>query len=137
MRLVYINYVGEDWKGKYVYEFLFANSLENVDGDDWDAYPASLGRPSPPSGDFIVREGKLTSELKFDLVQDSDTFAVWDAVDGVIALGWEDISEYDEYPDSRLYFDFGTDIKAVDDLLLEKDAVLEYNNVGKKVTDED
>jgi len=136
MRLVYINYVGEDWKGNHIYEFLFANSIENIDGDDWDAYPAS-GRPSPPSGDFISRVGRLISELKFDLVQESDTFAVWDAVDGVIALGWEDISEYDEYPNSRLYFEFGLDIAIVNDKLLEKDTVLEYNDVGKKVTDED
>ncbi len=136
MKLVYINEVGEDWTGNNIYEFLFADEIENIDGDDWDALPAS-GRPSPPSSDFIVKVGKLTSELKFELVQKSDTFAVWDAVDGVVALGWEDISEYDEYPDTRLYFDFGIDIKIVEDRLYEKDTVLEYNEMGKKVTDED
>ena len=136
MKLVYINEVGEDWTGNNIYEFLFADEIENIDGDDWDALPAS-GRPSPPSSDFIVKVGKLTSELKFELVQKSDTFAVWDAVDGVVALGWEDISEYDEYPDTRLYFDFGINIKIVEDRLYEKDTVLEYNEMGKKVTDED
>jgi hypothetical protein len=136
MKLVYINEVGEDWTGNNIYEFLFADEIENIDGDDWDALPAS-GRPSPPSSDFIVKVGKLTSELKFELVQKSDTFAVWDAVDGVVALGWEDISEYDEYPDTRLYFDFGIDIKIVEDRLYEKDTVLEYNEMSKKVTDED
>ena len=136
MKLVYINEVGEDWTGNNIYEFLFADEIENIDGDDWDALPAS-GRPSPPSSDFIVKVGKLTSELKFELVQKSDTFAVWDAVDGVVALGWEDISEYDEYPDTRVYFDFGIDIKVVEDKLYEKDTVLEYNEMGKKVTDED
>jgi hypothetical protein len=135
MKLVYINEVGEDWTGNNIYEFLFADEIENIDGDDWDALPAS-GRPSPPSSDFILKVGKLTSELKFDLVQKSDTFAVWDAVDGVVALGWEDISEYDEYPDTRLYFDFGIDIKEVEDKLYEKDVILEYNNANKKITDE-
>jgi len=135
MKLVYINEVGEDWTGNNIYEFLFADEIENIDGDDWDALPAS-GRPAPPSSDFIVKVGKLTSELKFDLVQKSDTFAVWDAVDGVVALGWEDISEYDEYPDTRLYFDFGIDIKEVEDKLYEKDVILEYNNANKKIVDE-
>ena len=68
MKLVYINEVGEDWTGNNIYEFLFADEIENIDGDDWDALPAS-GRPSPPSSDFIVKVGKLTSELKFELVQ--------------------------------------------------------------------
>lgn len=135
MRLVYINYIGENWRGNHMYEFLFAEDIENIDGDDWDAIPAS-GRPSPPSDDFISRVGKLTSDLKLDLVQESDTFAVWDAVDGVLALGWEDISEYDEYPESRLYFNFGSEIELVNDKLLEKDSVLDYNDVGKKVSDE-
>jgi hypothetical protein len=61
------------------------------------------------------------------LVQQSDTFSVWDAVDGVIALGWENIDEYDEYPEIRLWFKFGEEIKTVNDKLYEKDIVLEYS----------
>jgi hypothetical protein len=135
MKLAYINYIGEDWTGNHIYEFLFTDSLNDIDGDDWDSVPAS-GRPSPPSSNFITKVGRLTSELKLELVQDSDTFALWDAVDGVVALGWEDISEYDEYPETRLYFDFGTPIKEVEKILYTKDDILEYNEMGKTVTDE-
>jgi hypothetical protein len=28
---------------------------------------------------------------------------VWDAVDGVIALGYENIDDYESYPESRLH----------------------------------
>lgn len=131
MKLVYINEIGADWTGKNMYEFLFSDDVTSIDGDDWDAYPAS-GRPEPPSGEFIKKVGRLTTELKFDLVQDSDTFALWDAVDGVIALGWENLTEYDEYPESRLYFSFGDEIGGVEDALYERDAVLDYNTSFKR-----
>ena len=135
MRLVYINQMGSNWKGMNVYEFLFSNETQNIDGDDWDAYPAS-GQPSPPSSDVITRVGVLTSEFKLTLVQNSDTFAVWDAVDGIIALGWEDISEYDTYPENRTHFKFGEEMKSVDDKLYENDLVLEYNTEVKKTKNE-
>jgi hypothetical protein len=139
MKLVYINQIGSDWTGKNIYEFLFSEheSIEDIDGDDWDAYPAS-GIPSSPNPSFVHKVGKLTTELKFDLIQYSDTFAVFDAVDGVIALGWENLLDYDEYPEKRLYFVFGEDITSVEDKLYEKDHILDYNNSIKKAnSDED
>lgn len=133
--LVYINKIGTDWVGKTLYEFLFSTDKENIDGEDWDAYPAS-GNPSPPNPNDIHMVGKLSSDLKFDLVQYSDTFAVWDAVDGIIALGWEDISDYEEYPERRLYFSFGETKESIDNKLYEKDLILEYNVKVKKIEDE-
>ena len=65
--------------------------------------------------------------MKLDVVQNSDTFAVWDAVDGVIALAWENINAYDSYPDKRLCFKFGEKIKEVEEKLYEKDLILNYN----------
>ena len=135
MKLVYINEIGMDWVGNHLYEFLFSESIDNIDGDDWDAYPAS-NKPSPPGFDFVSRVGRLSSKLNFELVQKSDTFAVWDAVDGIIALAWEDISDYDEYPDSRLYFKFGEDIKSVEDKLYEKDIILKYKEINKNIANE-
>ena len=135
--LIYVNKIGEDWTGKHLYEFLFSDTTENVDGDDWDAYPAS-GRPAPPNGGFVKKVGKLVSdELKFKLIQNSSEFAVWDAVDGVIALAWEDMEDYDDYPENRVAFHFGDSIKDVEDKLYEHDLVLEYNIATKKVSNED
>lgn len=126
MKLIYINKVGSDWKENYVYEFIFSETLDGVDGENWDSYPAS-GQPSPPNIDIVSRVGVLTTELKFMLIQNSDTFSVWDAVDGIVCLGWEDILEYDEYPESRLHFHFGDDIEIVNNKLYEYDLVLKYN----------
>jgi len=128
--LVYINEVGQNWEEDYIYEFLFSNTTENVDGEGWDEFPAS-GKPFPPAKDLISVVGKLNSELKFDLIQNSDTFSVWDAVDGMIAMGWEDISDYEEYPEKRLYFLFGEKLNSVEDKLYSRDIKLKIKTLGK------
>ena len=125
--LIYINHVGKDYKGKHIYEFLFSDVTSNIDGEEWDAYPAS-GRPEPPHDIFIKEVGRLESELKLDVVQNSDTFAVWDAIDGVIALAWENTDDYETYPQHRLCFKFGETSAEVEAKLYEKDLTLEYNS---------
>ena len=124
--LIYVNHVGKDYKGNYIYEFIFSDTINGIDGYDWDAFPAS-GRPSPPNEIFIKKVGRLESELILDVVQNSDSFAVWDAVDGVIALAWEDMSKYEIYPEHRICFKFGEKLKSVEDTLYEKDIILIYN----------
>ena len=47
--LVYINNTGKDWKGNNIYEFLFSDKKENIEGDDWDAIPASGRCPTRPA----------------------------------------------------------------------------------------
>lgn len=126
--LIYINHVGKDYKGNRIYEFIFSDSIENIDGDEWDTFPAS-GRPEPPHDIYIKSVGKLESELNLDVVQNSDTFAVWDAVDGVIALAWENINSYDSYPEHRLSFRFGETKEDVESKLYERDLILAYNTV--------
>jgi len=126
MKLVYINKVGQNWKGNFIYEFLFSDILDDIDGDGWDAYPAS-NNPEPPSENFIKKSGAPIGDLKLEVVQESDSFAMWDAVDGIIAIAWENLEGYDEYPDKRLFFSFGEDIESVESKLYEKDMVLQYN----------
>lgn len=124
--LIYVNKVGKDYKHNYIYEFIFSNTIENIDGPEWDTFPAS-GRPEAPHDHLIKKVGRLESELNLDVIQESDTFAVWDAIDYVIALAWENINAYDSYPEKRLCFKFGETIKEVEDKLYEKDIVLKYN----------
>jgi len=126
MNLVYINKIGQNWKGNYIYEFLFSDTLEDIDGEGWDSYPSS-GNPEPPEGRFVKETGMLDTTLKLDLVQESDSFAMWDAVDGIVSMAWENMEGYDEYPEKRLFFAFGEDIESVNDKLYEKDIVLNYN----------
>jgi hypothetical protein len=132
LQLIYVLPVGKNWKEEYIYEFIFSDDISNVDGEDWDSYPAS-GKPSAPHKSLIKAVGKLTSEMIFDVVQNSDTFAVYDAVDGVIALAWENIDDYDQYPESRICFRFGDDIKKVKDTLYSKDITLEIKEIKNEL----
>lgn len=131
MYLIYINYIGVNHKGLHEYEFIFSDTIKSIDGEDWDKFPAS-GQPSPPNDIFIKRVGRLVSSLKLDLVQNSDTFAVWDAVDGVIALGWENINAYDAYPEHRISFKFGMTMDEVEATLYNKELILKYENKNDK-----
>lgn len=124
--LIYVNMVGKDYKGNLLYEFIFSDTIKNIDGEEWDTFPAS-GRPEPPHENFIKTVGRLESELHLDVIQNSDTFAVWDAIDGVIALAWENINAYDAYPEKRLCFKFGETLEEVESKLYEKDLILNYN----------
>ena len=124
--LIYINKVGKNYKDDYLYEFIFSDSTKKIDGEEWDVYPAS-GRPSAPHDQFIKKVGRLESKLVLDVIQNSDTFAVWDAVDDVIALAWENIDILDTYPEKRLSFRFGETKESVEEKLYEKDLTLNYN----------
>jgi hypothetical protein len=131
--LVYINRVGRNWKGDYIFEFLFSDVKDNIEGDGWDSYPASCN-PEPPENKFIKKVGSLISNLNLDLVNESDSFSIWDAVDGVISMAWENLDGYEEYPDKRIHFSFGEDIKSVEDKLYEKDYILGYDKILKNKT---
>ncbi len=120
--LTYINGLGPDYKGDNLYEFIFSSS-KDVWGDSWDSAPAN-GYPSPPELEHIQKVGVLRkSKIKLELLQNSDYFSMSDAMDGVVALGWE-IEDYDE--NNRLVFRFGEEETAVKDKLYEKDIILEF-----------
>ena len=127
--LIYINKIGQNWKGEYLYEFIFADNIKDVDGEGWDAYPAS-STPEPPETKYIQEVGTLKATLNLDVIQDSQSFAVWDAVDGIIALAWENLDNYEEYPDSRLSFNFGAEKNKVAETLYEKDLFLKFEKTN-------
>jgi hypothetical protein len=127
MRLIYVNELGPNYKGDNIYEIIFSD-VEEVWGDEWDAEPAS-GRPSPPNIEYIKKVGVLrNSDIELELVQNSDFFSVYDAVEDVIALGWEKSDSEHVIDDNytRLVFRYGDSVKSVEDKLYERDIVLSY-----------
>ena len=121
--LIYIHKIGSNWSDEILYEFLFSDTIEDIDGEFWDKFPAA-GIPEPPREHFVKKVGKLSSEIDFCVVQNSDTFCVWDALDGIVGLGWEDISDYESYPDNRLHFHFGETLEEVNKKLYSRDNAL-------------
>lgn len=126
MILVYINELGPNYKGDNMYEFIFSDS-EEVWGEEWDSEPAA-GKPTPPNIEFIKKVGVLkNSEIELNLIQNSDFFSVYDAVDGVISLAWEHPLN-DDLPVNykRLVFKYGETVEDVENKLYERDIVLKW-----------
>ena len=120
--LVYVNGLGPDYKGDNVYEFIFSDEQE-IWGDGWDKKPCS-GYPHPPELNYIKKVGVLkNTDVKLELIQNSDYFGMVDAVDGVVALAWE---EDEDTKKPRMVFRFNDEEKKVKDLLYEKDLILEF-----------
>lgn len=112
MFLLYINELGRDYKGQRQYEFIFGNDID-VLMDEWFIIPSS-GRAIPPELEQINLVGLLkNSELELDLVQNSDYFGMIDAVDGIVALGWEPFDIHAEERPIRVSFHFGENIESV------------------------
>ena len=119
MYLLYINELGEDYKGQRQYEFIFG---ENPDAlvEEWFIIP-SAGRSIPPEIEDIDLVGLLkNSDLKLELVQNSDYFGVIDSVDGIVALGWEAFDMDAEERPVRVSFHFGEELDSVTEKLAKK-----------------
>ena len=128
MNLIYINELGPNYKGENIYEFIFTdNSNDEIWGNDWDAKPAN-GYPNPPDIEYLKKVGVLkNNEITLAVIQNSDYFCMADAIDGVIALGWEnDENEVDFGSNKRLVFRYGDDEQMIKDKLYERDIVLEF-----------
>ena len=121
--LIYINGLGPNYKGDNIYEFIFSDSFD-VWGDNWDSKPAH-GHPLPPEMKYISKVGVLrNTEVVLDLVQNSDYMGVIDAMEDIIALGWETDDSCGE--NKRLVFKFGEHEQSIKDKLYERDVVLEF-----------
>jgi hypothetical protein len=123
MKLIYINEIGSDYKGQKQYEFIFSESTE-IDMDEWFVIPSSsTSKPKSPEVEYVDLVGLLKdTDLHLELIQDSDYFGVIDAVDGVIALGWEKFDFDSEF--ERISFKFGESLESVTKKLKQREYLL-------------
>jgi len=128
--LIYINKIGTNFKGEHIFEFLFSDRTNY----DWDEswYESSVVTDKndlTPDPSFIKFVGSLkTSELDLELIQNSGVFQIYNAVEGIIALGWERLQDDQEYPEERLVFRFGETKESVEEKLYSLDLVLNYDD---------
>lgn len=125
--LIFVNELGPNYKGDNIYEFIFSDNLEGVWGDSWESKPSN-GYPLPPDLEYIKKVGVLKNDtITMSVVQNSDYFSMVDAIDGVIALCWEnETDEIDFERTKRLVFRFGEPEETVKNKLYERDIVLEF-----------
>jgi hypothetical protein len=120
--LTYVNGLGPNYKGDNLYEFIFSDSLE-VWGEYWESKPSN-GYPTPPELQYVKKVGVLrNTDLKLELIQNSDFFCMIDAIDDVVALAWE--TEESE-GQKRMVFRFGSTEQEIKDKLYERDLILEF-----------
>ncbi len=134
MYLIYINRIGTTFKGEHIFEFLFSNSVEWDWDDTW--YESSVmtdTRELAPDESIVKTVGTLkTDEFNLELVQEDGVRDIYNAVEGIIALGWEKLEDEEEIPEKRRVFNFGDTKESVDEQLYEYDLVLKYKE--NKVT---
>ena len=128
MHLIYVNEIGSDYKGQKQYEFIFSETFE-IDMGDWFQIPASATqRSKSPDVEYVNLVGLLkNTDLKLELVQDSDYFGVIDAVDGVVSLAWEKFDFDSQF--ERLTFKFSESLDSVNKKLKQRT----YNLVTEEV----
>ncbi len=134
MYLIYINRIGTTFKGEHIFEFLFSNSIDWEWDESW--YESSVmtdTRELSPNESIIKVVGTLkTDEFDLELVQEDGVRDIYNAVEGIIALGWEKLEEEEEIPERRRVFNFGDTKESVDEQLYEYDLTLKYKE--NKVT---
>ena len=127
--LIYINKIGTNFRGEHIFEFLFSDRTNY----DWDEtwYESSVVTDKndlTPDPSFIKLVGGLkTPELDLELIQNSGVFQIYNAVEGIIALGWEKLQDDQDYPEERLVFRFGETKELVEEKLYSLDLVLNYD----------
>ena len=125
VKLCFINLIGKENDEYYRYEFIFTDNIDEVFGEDFDQMPACLVNDLMVSDEYITEIHVVKTKIRLKLAQDSCCFAMSDFYDSICAIGYEDISEYDEYPDDgRLFFFFGETISEVSRKLAMKHIVM-------------
>jgi len=120
--LIYVNGLGPNYKGDNLYEFIFSDTLE-VWGESWDNRPSN-GYPQPPDLKYVKKVGVLRdTDVKLELIQNSDFFSLMDAIDDVIGLAWD--SEHED-TSKRMVVRFGVPEQEIKNKLYERDLVLEF-----------
>lgn len=119
--LCFVRNVGNDIDGNNLYELLFTEESDTFWGEGFEYMPASLVNELTPNQDSYSVVKSIKTNLKLSLATESCCHSMQDCIDGIIALAYEDISGYDEFPDEgRLVLHFGDSYSDVELKLMER-----------------
>ena len=128
-KVVYVLYVGKDVDNLNIYHFLLATNSEEVFSEGWGEKPSCN-----INNDFLMISDNMyeyVKELKtsiiLDLAQDNSCFSMQDCRDNIIALAYENIDNYEEYPDEgRIVIHFGDSIDEVERILAKRNLFMKF-----------
>jgi hypothetical protein len=125
VRLGFIRLIGEETDGYYRYEFIFTTNIDEFWGENFEYKPSCLVNNLIPYEKFITEIHIVKMKIKLDLIQNSCCFGFQDCTDGIIALAWENVDDYDEYPEEgRIFFRFGETLDDVENKLAVKNVLM-------------
>lgn len=106
-RLIYVESNGTTADGKLVYTMYFSDNTKTIPNDEWEEPVAGLCCDLRP--EFVPYDKIIVSmETPLDLAKDCLCLGMVDAMNGIVALAWENIDSYTEYPeDGRVVFRHG------------------------------
>lgn len=121
LSLGFIRLIGKEIDGYYTYEFIFTYNPETLWGVDFEHKPCGLCNNIFPDDKYVDKIIKVKMMIKLDLIQDSLCFGFQDCIDQCVSLGFENIDEYEDYPDDgRLVFKYGEPYYDVEKKLAKK-----------------
>lgn len=125
LSLAFVNLVGKEEDGNYRYEFIFTDNPDECYGEDFEYKPCSLVNNLMIADEYKTETHIVKTKIKFDLIQNNGCFGMQDAFDGVVSIAYENIDDYEEYPeDGRLVFMFGDDFDDVSRKLALKNILM-------------
>ena len=123
--LCFVRLIGEENDGLYRYEFIFTDNPDETWGENWEQKPACLVNNLIPSDEYITEIHVVKTDIKFDLIQNNCCFSLQDALDNVVAIAYENIDSYEEFPENgRLVFMFGESFENVERKLAIKNIIM-------------
>lgn len=125
-KLGFINLVGTENDGNYLYELIFTDNPDEFWGDGFEYKPCCLYKGIKPDEKYAVEVVNIRTEIKLELIQDNCCFGMQDALDGIVAIAYQSLDGLDEYPeDGRLYFMFGETFEEVERKLAIKSILID------------
>lgn len=126
LKVIYITHVGVDSDGLNVYHFLISGNPDEVWKEGWEEIPACNINELQPDDSMYEYVKELKTDIKLDLAQDQCCFSMSDVKERICALAWENILDYEEYPDDRIVIHYGEPVDMVEESLKLRDLEMHY-----------
>ena len=130
--LAYVNPIGDNSIEWYEYDIYFTKTPDIVWGYGWDCEFAAQGDIEPPDKQTYSLVKRIKTNIPLQCAQNNNSYGMRYAVEDIISLAFEDISEYDEYPENRIVLHFGEDYKSVETKFAVRHQFFAEDILGKK-----
>ena len=113
--LVYIKPVCKNTDGTFEYDFFFSDTPEFVWGQFWDVDNPSSNGDMTPDETTYSEIYRVKTNLPLKTIQETTCYSMEYATYGIMALGWIDIENLEEYPEfGRMPLHFGDSFEDVE-----------------------